>query len=76
VADQIKELSMKIDLHTTQRKIFETQVTQLATPHARQQDIQREHANVVFSRNEWEKENTKQQENETGQTMTREISDF
>jgi chaperonin cofactor prefoldin len=36
VADQIKDLNMKIDLLTTQEKILETQVTQLATPPARQ----------------------------------------
>jgi hypothetical protein len=52
VADQIHELSMKIDLLTTQGKMLETQVTQLATPLARQQDMQREHVNAVFSRNE------------------------
>jgi chaperonin cofactor prefoldin len=39
VADQINDLSMKIDLLTTQGKILETQVTQLTTPHARQQDM-------------------------------------
>jgi chaperonin cofactor prefoldin len=36
VADQINDLSMKIDLLTTQGKMLETQVTQLATPPARQ----------------------------------------
>jgi excinuclease UvrABC helicase subunit UvrB len=59
VADQIKDLSMKIDFLTTQGKMLETQVTQLATPHARQQDIQMEHVKAVFWRNEWEKGNTK-----------------
>jgi hypothetical protein len=55
--------------------MLETQVTQLATPPARQQDMQREHVKVVFSRNEWEEGKTKPQENETEQAMTREISD-
>jgi hypothetical protein len=55
--------------------MLETQVTQLATPPTRQQDMQREHVKVVFSRNEWEEGKTKPQENETEQTMTREISD-
>jgi hypothetical protein len=37
VADQIKDLSIKIDLLTTQeKKMLETQVTQLATPPSRQ----------------------------------------
>jgi hypothetical protein len=36
VADHIKELSIKIDLLTTQGKILETQVVQLTTPHAQQ----------------------------------------
>jgi hypothetical protein len=58
VADQIKDLCMKIDL-LTKVKMLETQVTQLATPHARQQDMQREHVKVVFSRNEWEERKTK-----------------
>jgi hypothetical protein len=35
VADQINDLSMKIDLLTTQGKMFETQVTRLATPSTR-----------------------------------------
>jgi hypothetical protein len=39
VADQIKDLSIKIDLLTTQGKMLETQVTQLATPPTRQQDM-------------------------------------
>jgi hypothetical protein len=52
VTDQIKDLSMKIDLLTTQGKILEIQVMQLATPPARQQDMQTEHVKVVFSRNE------------------------
>jgi chaperonin cofactor prefoldin len=38
VADQIKDLSMKIDVLTTQGKILETQVTQLTTPPTRQQN--------------------------------------
>jgi negative regulator of sigma E activity len=46
VADQINDLSMKIDLLTTQGKILETQVTQLTTSPARQQDMQREHVKV------------------------------
>jgi non-ribosomal peptide synthetase component F len=75
VADQINDLSMKVDLLTTQGKMLETQLTQLATPPARQQDMQREHVNAVFSRNECEEGKTKLQENETEQTMTREISD-
>jgi single-stranded DNA-specific DHH superfamily exonuclease len=70
VADQIKDFSIKIDLLTTQGKILETQVTQLATPHARQQDMQRENVNVVFSKNEWEEGRTEPQENETEQAMT------
>jgi hypothetical protein len=70
VADQINDLSMKIDLLTTQEKILETQVTQLETPLVRQQDMQREHVKVVFSRNEWEEGKTKPQENETEQVMT------
>jgi hypothetical protein len=36
VADQIKDLSTKIDLLSTQGKILETQVTQLAISLARQ----------------------------------------
>jgi hypothetical protein len=36
VADQIKDLSIKIDLLSTQGKILETQVTQLAISLARQ----------------------------------------
>jgi hypothetical protein len=52
VVDQIKDLSMKIDLLTTQGKILETQVTQLTTSPTRQQDMQREYVNAVFSRNE------------------------
>jgi hypothetical protein len=55
------------------KKILETQVTQLTTPHARQQDMQREHVKAIFSRNECEEGNTKPQENETEQAMTREI---
>jgi thiamine biosynthesis protein ThiC len=39
VADQINDLSMKIDLLTTQEKILEIQVTQLTTPPVRQQEI-------------------------------------
>jgi thiamine biosynthesis protein ThiC len=35
VTDQIKDLSIKTDLLTTQRKILKTQVVQLATPPAR-----------------------------------------
>jgi hypothetical protein len=70
VADQIKDLSMKIDLLTTHGKMFETQVTQLATSPARQQDMQREYAKAVFSRNKWEEGKTKPQENETEQEMT------
>jgi hypothetical protein len=49
-------------------------VTQLTTSPARQQDMQREHVKVVFSRNEWEEGKIKPQENETEQAMTREIS--
>jgi hypothetical protein len=52
VVDQIKDLSMKIDLLTTQGKILETQVTQLTTSPTRQQDMQREYVKAVFSRNE------------------------
>jgi hypothetical protein len=48
----MNDLSMKIDLLTTEGKILETQVTQPATPPARQQDMQKEHVKVVFSRNE------------------------
>jgi hypothetical protein len=66
---------MKIDLLITQGKMLETQVTQLTTPPARQQDMQKDHVNVVFSRNEWEERNTKPQENKIEQAMTREISD-
>jgi antitoxin component YwqK of YwqJK toxin-antitoxin module len=76
VADQINDLSMKIDLLTTQGKMLETQVTQLATPPARQQDMQREHVKAVFSRNECEEGKTKPPENETEQEITREISYF
>jgi hypothetical protein len=66
---------MKIDLLTTQEKMLKTQVTQLATPSTRQQDMQREHVKVVFSKNEWEEGKTKPQENKTEQAMTREISE-
>jgi antitoxin component YwqK of YwqJK toxin-antitoxin module len=69
VADQIKDLNMKIDLLTTQGKMLETQVTQLAAPPTRQQDMKREHVKAVFSRNEWEEGKTKPQENETEQAM-------
>jgi hypothetical protein len=75
VVDQIKDLSIKIDLLTTQGKMLETQVTQLATPPTRQQDMQMEHVKAVFSRNECEEGKTKPQENEIDQAMTREISD-
>jgi hypothetical protein len=51
-------------------------VTQLATPPARQQDMQREHVKAVFSRNEYEEGKTKPPENETEQEISREISDF
>jgi regulator of replication initiation timing len=70
VADQINDLSMKIDLLTAQGKILETQVTQLVTPPTRQQDMQREHVKAVFSRNECEEGKTKAPENETEQEIT------
>jgi hypothetical protein len=50
--------------------MLETQVTQLATPPARQQDMQREHVKAVFSRNECEEGKTKPPENETKQEIT------
>jgi hypothetical protein len=59
VVDQIKDLSIENNLLTTQGKMFETQVTQLATPPARQQDMQREHVKANFSRSEWEEEKNK-----------------